>query len=377
MAGLMTRFFENSLDSLGEQLGDAEKRRLLLAKWFRRFCRLVRFSVLGYVSFLGLLWMAFRYVGEYNLTLSFLLYLPPVIWAIPLLPLLFLALLFDRWSFLLGTIGAALAMYGLYGWVWNPTEERPEGDDTLTVFSFNRGQSGGATQRPFIRLTKPDILVFQDANARSARMLRSPGYEDFKYGDDIGEFTLLGQFPVLSKLLIYHRNKPIAARFTLDYRGTEIAIYAVHFRTPRAALLSMRRGAFLWGVLGIPGTPWAHKRRVNEQFWNTQIESAEVLLDACREEKIPYLVVGDFNAPAQGHIHQRLTRELTDAHEAAGSGGGYTFPGKTNNPLAFRQPWLRIDKILCSDHWQVKWSIVEPEQPSQHRSVVASMLLKP
>jgi vancomycin resistance protein VanJ len=377
MSGMFASWAGHALGRLGESLANEDKRKLLFGRIWRGLRIILRLGIVGYLVFLTALWGLFRHWGEGNLTLAFLLYLPPVVWVLPLLPLLGVALLTDWKALLLGTGAGALVLSGLFAWQFNSGDfDVVAGERVLRVFSYNRGQSQGATQRPFIEEVKPDILLFQEAPARWKQMVEAPGYERFQYGDSIGEFTLLSRYPILSKALIRHQNLQVAARFTLDWEGTEVAVYSVHLYSPRDALMAMRRGAFLWGVLGVPGTKWADKRRANEQFWKRQIGSAEAILKSCREEKLPYVVAGDFNAPSQGHIHHLLTRELNDSHEVSGWGGGYTFPGKTGNPLAFRSPWLRIDKILYSDHWKSKWSVVEPEQPSQHRALAAGLILK-
>ncbi|WP_206171070.1 endonuclease/exonuclease/phosphatase family protein [Phragmitibacter flavus] len=359
---------------LGEALLDESKRLLLLARIGRWLRYALRGLVGGYVLFLVGLWMGFRWLGEGNLTMAFLLYVPWLTWALPLVPLLALALLMDWKSLVFGGLAGAVVMSGLAGWSWHRVVE--VGKDrgrSLTVFSFNRGQSQGASQRPFIAQVKPDILVFQEARGRASQFLQAEGYEAFKFGDSVGEYTLVSKFPVLSTSLVVHEGHAVAGRFVIDWDGREVAVYSVHLRTPRDALLAMRRGAFLWGVLGVPGTKGGEKRRAYEEFWDRQVESAEVVVKACREEKLPMVVAGDFNAPAPGYIHQLLTEEMIDTHEVAGWGGGYTFPGRTGNPLALRRPWLRIDKILCSEHWRPQWNMVEPEQPSQHRALAAQL----
>ena len=171
-------------------------------------------------------------------------------------------------------------------------------------------------------------------------------------------------------------SPPLAARFTIDFAGTEVALYSVHTISPRDTLRYYRRGAFLYGVLGVPGTPLAQKRRVNQKYWNGRVEQARSLRDLIASDPLPVIIAGDFNAPAGGYIHHLFRSHFEDAHTAAGHGFGYTFPGTTRNPLSLGGPWMRIDYLFCSRSWETVWCITESHRPSQHRALAAKFKIK-
>lgn len=93
-------------------------------------------------------------------------------------------------------------------------------------------------------------------------------------------------------------------------------------------------------------------------------------------ESDPVLLAGDFNTPPMGPIHSQLTKGLQDSHIAAGSGFGFTFPGDTHNPLSLFQPWLRLDRIHFSKHWQALHCSTF-DMPAQHLPVIAELQLLP
>ena len=339
-------------------------RVLLACRWFVRLC------AGGYLLFLALLCLLFRTIGEQNLTLAFGLYLPPAGWGLPLLAIAPLALIFDWKSFPLLVAGIAFIAFGLFGLEWHSPRAAPGNAPVLTVLTFNRGESVGSLQ-PFKNATQPDVILLQDANDRANRYIKSPGYEEFGFGDNIGQFTIVSRFPVTSKELIVDGGVAVAGRFTIDWQGRSVALYTMHLPTPRDPLRSLFRGAFMWGLPG----PWSGKRAAYQPWWNAHIEHSEAIIKRAQAEMLPCIVAGDSNAPAQGYVHHLYTRTLIDSHEAAGFGCGMSFPGTTHNPLSLGGPWMRIDKILCNSAWLPLWNKAEAERPSQHRAVAAAFAL--
>jgi endonuclease/exonuclease/phosphatase (EEP) superfamily protein YafD len=249
---------------------------------------------------------------------------------------------------------------------------------TLSVMTYNRGESRNQSLQPFKQATQPDVLLLQDAANRTAGYLRSPEYAEFIHGSSVGEFTILSKFPVKEARLLppaAPARQARAARFVIEWQGRLVSIYSVHLMTPRDSLRSYARGAFLWGVLALPGTPWVAKRQHYQEFWDGQMADARAILDAVRSDAHPCVVAGDFNSPSLGYTHRLISRELGDSHMEAGAGFGFTFPGDTRNPLSLRGPWMRIDYVFHDRHWLVQECVTERDRPSQHRAVVAKLSL--
>jgi len=361
----------------------------LLKSLLRQFLKWIRTGLevafWGYSAVLILALIFVDLVGERNVTSAFLLFLPQQGWILPYLALVPVCLLVHWWLLLRIALVAVFFVFGYMDWqVGVPAGVRDgaAGDgqsDTLTVLSFNRGQQAGSL-RPFKNRVKPDVLVLQDAPHRAGRFLRAEGYSEFSHGESIGEFTLLSRHPITAKKLVRLPgdlpNVASAARFEIDFLGRRTVVYSVHLPTPRDVLLYYRRGAFLYGVLGLPGTPWAEKRRDNQEYWDRRIAIARALVEQVGKEEYPYLVVGDFNTPDHGYIYRIFSTAWEDAHEEAGVGFGFTFPGTTRNPLSLFGPWLRLDYLFSGGGWKTVASWAEPSRPSQHRAVAATFQLQ-
>jgi endonuclease/exonuclease/phosphatase (EEP) superfamily protein YafD len=345
--------------------------------------RITGAMILAYLVFLAAVWAGTRLVGERNVTTAFLLYLPPGLWALPAVFLAPLGLWFHRKGFM---VMCGFLCLGMWGWAgYRPGLFRGAGisadsPDVLTVMTYNFGQNAGTSFQPFKNATHPDLVVMQEAAGRADGYLRSPGYAEFVHGRSIGEFTLLSRYPVEESSLLSgsepSRNAP-AARFVIDWNGRRISIYAVHLMTPRGVLGSYMRGAFLWGLIGLPGTPWAEKRRHYQSFWDTQFAEVETILSAVKADPNPCVVAGDFNAPSPGRIHSTVTKVLGDAHHAVGRGFGFTVPGTSHNPLSLGGPWMRIDYVFYDRKWEALECVTEKDRASQHRAVMARLRFQP
>ncbi|MFZ4763350.1 MAG: endonuclease/exonuclease/phosphatase family protein [Roseimicrobium sp.] len=370
----MKPLVERSLAQLAQILADEVRRRAFIARCLDLLFGALRCVCGLYALFLVCLWAGMGWLGENHLTFAFLLYAPPSVWLLPLVPLTLVSLL-DWRSLAICGASVVFALMVFFRPSFHSPDAPATGEKTLTVLSYNRGQSGRTSLQPFMNACHPDVLVLQDSARAALRTLKSPGYERFYYGDDIGEFTILSRFPVKEKELIHEGRRPVAARFELDFDGSPVVIYAVHLMTPREQLQALMRGAFLWGILGPLRTAWAQKRDAYEEFWHGQIAAADTIMKLAESEEVPCMAVGDFNAPATGFIQRRITRKFRDSHEAAGQGFGFTFPGITRNPLSLGGPWMRIDKIASSRQWRPLWSRAELDRASQHRAVAAQFAL--
>jgi endonuclease/exonuclease/phosphatase (EEP) superfamily protein YafD len=371
------------LKRLGQVLADDTARRGCLAKVARLIGR--GFAVLAFAHAALLLFLiaAFRWVGENHLTLAFLLYLPRVIFLLPAPFLLLPAVLCRRWTATLALSGASLlflnvAMDLRWRGAAPPTAATPGA--SLIVLTYNRGEHANQSLQPFKNHVRPDLIVLQEAPGRAAGYLAAEGYGEFPHARDVAEFTLLSRYPILSAEGVPTPPgtgfAPVAARFTIDFSGTPVAVYSVHTASPRDTLLYYRRGAFLHGLIGLPGTPFAEKRRANQSFWDRRIAEARQLAEQVAADPLPTIVAGDFNAPAGGYIHGLFAARFEDAHRAAGHGFGHSFPGTTRNPLSRGGPWMRIDYLFCDEVWESVWCLTEARRPSQHRAVAAMFRLR-
>lgn len=357
----------------------------LLLRWLRRVCRVM--GVLAGCLTLGV-WSFLHYAGHHNPTSAFLLYLPVWLWSLPVLVMLVPTLLLDFLKS--GMFLMAVALFYFFVLMGYRVDgacagRSAEAAHVLRVMSYNRGQSQGTSLKPFKEATRPDVLALQDAGKRLGGYANDPAYSELSYVDGMGEFVLLSKHPIVRKDLVTLPGDgseggkvTVAARFELDWSSKRVVLYSVHLPTPRPMLDAERWGGFLWGLLGIPGTRWEEKRLTRQRYWDGKMALAEQLASMIQKESLPCIVVGDFNAPDLGPVYRLFAGDLQDGHKVAGSGLGFTFPGITRNPLALRQPWLRLDYIFADrDHWKVLCHVTEPGRGSQHRAVFAELELSP
>ncbi len=333
-----------------------------------------------------ILMVGFHFCGQTNLTTAALMYAPQWIIIVPALLLLLPVLLFD-WKSLPFLLSACVFFgYAHLGFRFGGQGAAPSGVKdlhTMRVVTWNRGQGKGASLQVVKNALHPDIVVLQDQVGKSTYYKSTPEYSEFKDVNGAGEFVMLSRWPILSVELIgVDRTQKgtlssgRAARFVVTAAGARFAVYNIHLQTPRGALESYKRGAFLYGIIGLPGTPWAEKRRAYQSFWDSQMAVAREISERIRAETIPVIVCGDFNTPTFGPIYDEFADQLQDAHLIKGSGCGYTFPGDTSSVLALFQPWLRLDLMFASSHWEIRRSEVIKAK-AQHFPVVAEFHLLP
>ena len=374
--------FDEGLHTFGGRLQTSEGRGQIVKGCLGFVRGLLRWTVIAFVVALLLLGVLMRYVGEQNVFFAFTSYMPPLLWFLPFFGLLPLCVLLFEWrGLVIGVVGSAAAALCFFGYEWRGQPTMQATDGQLVVLTNNRGQHGNYSMKAFKEAVKPDIMVFQEAGAVSARYLADPFYSEFKDGKDLGEFALISRYPVLSvEPVTFVDDKSfsqvVAARYVIDFKGNHIVIYNTHMPSPRDALRYHVRGSFIYGLIGIPGTPFAAKRREAQRGWDQRIAMLKLVKDRASKETMPTMLVGDFNVTSLGYCFGLMTDVFGDAHETGGSGFGFSFPGVTRNPLAFGQPWMRIDYLFYdSKHWQCEACITEPDRPSQHRAVAARFSL--
>lgn len=344
-----------------------------------------RLTAWSYLLLVGGLVYAMHMWGQANVTSAALMYLPPLMWVVPGIALLLPVLVFDWKSFPFLLAAVVLFFTWHLGFKLPMDNPRPKakGFELVRVLTWNRGQGKKASLSQLKNELKPDFVLLQDA--KISHYLNNPDYGEFREIRGLGEFVVMSRWPMLALTEIrgpskgrYSAGQMTAwgVRAVVLAAGQRCSIYCLHLPTPRDTLESYKGGAFLWGVLGIPGTPWEAKKLQYQAYWDDYLAFSDMLVERLKNEIGPVIVAGDMNTPAMGPIHNGLTSLLQDAHLAAGSGFGYTFPGDTRNPLALAQPWLRLDQIHASQHWEVLRCSVH-EMPSQHWPVFAELRMRP
>lgn len=340
----------------------------------------IRTLTIGYAAVLVLLLAAMEWRAESFLLLGILSFAPSVTTLVPLILLVPLALWRRQWVALAIQGGCVLLV--LFGFMSFRTGGKtpPEGATVFTVITHNIGQTSKDAFDNSFPTAKPDVILLQDVTAGGGRQQdykrRYPGLKEVT----LGQFILLTPHPVESSRYVdgadWH-NKPIAARFVINAGGKKIAVYTVHLPTPRGSLahvVSPRVLAEMFWLSRAPTDGFPSYRA----WLNARVELARKLAAALDQEKLPFLVGGDFNMPDHGMLYHTFASRLTDAHARVGQGWGLTFPGSREGGVAgLVGAWLRLDYWFANASWEPLECRVAADEHSQHRAVLARFLLKP
>ncbi len=348
-----------------------------MKKFIRRMHWLVRWGTLAYLVTLPICLLLVEWCGERSMIVSVLLYVPPQGWMLPLAVLTPLSLLFRPkfcWLHLLAVV-VILCCFMRFHWSSWP---EPKGR-TLTIVTANLGQRKLHSLNPFFKSQEPDVIAYQDASG-FRKVLQHENPDATVAAQN--QFLLVSKLPVKNSGLVpglVYRGKPCAAWFELESEGRPLIIYNIHMPTPRPVFTDLRGRGFLVELIGGKGIYCSEARTAFGQYWDERLRLTDGLIEVLRNEKRPFIVVGDFNMPDHGKIYHQFKSEFTDVFAAKGCGFGLTFPGLAlrANPLTIFGPWLRIDYIFADKTQRPIYCRVEPRQSAQHRAVAAMFEMGP
>lgn len=333
-----------------------------------------------------LVWLV-KYHAERNLLSVFLSYLPVWVVALPLLFSLAAGCLFLCWRSLLVSLGLfvwIVVWLGGYRFLSGSSFLVPAAG-ALSVMTYNRGEGSGKMLGAFMEENNPDVAVFQDAARRFTQLTALPQFARHSHTFQHGEFVLLSRWPLVEseplRLTWPERSTGgglVGTRSVVDWNGTRVVVYNIHLPTPRDLLYWYgRRGTFLYGLLGlVPHTPLHARHQRYLDAWRARLSLVSQLASRVRGERDPVLLLGDLNLPPAGEGYHKLCGVLEDAHEAAGSGFGHTFPSNVTSMARLFAPWIRIDHVFASSHWKALSCGVFRGQDTQHLPVGAVFTLR-
>jgi len=321
-----------------------------------RLCRAL--TVLATVGLLTV-WVAEATFAERHLTTLLITYLPQAVWVAPvgLLTLLCLLLRQGRlfWFNLMLTLVAAVVLLRPSWPREGPTYQRAK---RIRVVTWN--VRGGPLR--VVRLTsvlerlQPDIVCFQEAQ-RGSLQEALPGAEvaatheviTFCRGQIVSSRPIrLGPYP----------NFRYGLETDLVLPQGHLKVLNVHWQVYQLLtwMMGLERGEEEINLRRSLG--WTRQARENE---------CRVVLDWLAATPGPKLVVGDFNTPPNALLYRRMAERAVDSF-TMGSGFGFTY--RRNLPV------VRIDYVWCADGLQPVSCFVVDGRKSDHRLVVADVILE-
>jgi len=334
---------------------------LLAARTSTLGARAVAAATALYALGLGVVWWLTTQVSDNWWLGTVLLYLPRLLYALPLLLLVPLAARLSRRALVPQAACLLFILGPLMGWqAPGRGETASKGSIPIRVLTYNLGYreaSTAALQAAVARL-QPDIIVAQESNDLKELFL------DWKTHHE-GEYFLATRLPLISaetRVFLPDRTWRRGARYRLQGPKGRFTLYSLHLDTPRRALETLKApagaGFVQWGNLG------AASRELASDAARRAMEARRARVWV-GETTGPCIIAGDFNAPPDSRLCRRLWGSFRDTFAVAGGGYGYT----AHAPW----PWVRIDRILASPEWRVSRAATAPGSGRDHLPVVAEL----
>ncbi len=298
-------------------------------------------------------------------------YLPYPLFLLPAIAALVLSFRLGRWW-----VAASLANLALWltlgmGLQWNDGQA---GAERIRVMTYNIKVFNAAHQRAGVRALAlevarydPDILVMQDADGLLIGRSEPTGYTGPVFG--LRHVYALGQYVIASRFALrdcgpgqigFPGENHRYLRCVVDARGVELNLATAHFQSPRAGLNAARRE-------GLDGADDWQRNHAN------RLSQARALARDLARSRRPLVLAGDLNAPQSSPvIGSLLAVGLRDAFTSAGRGYGYSHGHALRHGFDF----LRIDHILVSPDVGVMACFTGRSDASEHRPVIADLLLR-
>ncbi len=291
------------------------------------------------------------------------LFAPRWLWLVPL-PVLALATLGARgvrgrnWAIQGATALVVVGpLMGLHVPFTRLLDGRPSGT-TLRIMTLNRHKFHTDPERlsTLVERERIDIVCFQEAGAGI------PLDPVFLWGwEHNADHTLFSRFPIVAMMedssddywpeydfwVVRHRR--VIVRLP---DGQDVVVASAHMPTPRTAVRFALNGE------------GDRASRYSDWRWRQLGELAQVL---AKTRDLPTLVGGDLNTPGDSPLIGLLRSDFQLAFNRAGWGYGYTRPAWL--------PWVGIDHVLVSPHFTVTHCWVGPDVGSDHRPMVAEVVL--
>jgi vancomycin resistance protein VanJ len=299
------------------------------------------------------------------------LYLPQLVWGLPIL-LLFPLAFFVRgnrpWMAALPLIPLTLVLFpmmGLRGYLPTPQPRTDNSVPDVRIVTYNiQNGKGGLGVLLEIMQTQPDILLLQEFGADFEKPFRTSmlGWNlKFDGGLAIATRLPLSQFErkPLPGLSDENWKRPAYVRAVVLVGTTEVAIYNCHLSTPRSAFEALRHRDTSALDLIASNT-------------RDRVAQGARLASVLEQETLPAILGGDFNAPENSLVLRPIHKAMfRNAFSEAGKGYGYT----KGHDLRFGLSFVRIDHIYASKHWAIRNSFAGGKAGSDHRPMIAEMEL--
>ena len=279
------------------------------------------------------------------------------------------------WAWRVVAVSALLVVLTVVmGFAWGQADE---GHGRVRFMTYNikgylavRQEGGVAKLALEVNEHQPDILVMQDASQLASAAQDGPDVVKQVVGSrhvhHFGQYIVASRWPLrgcqVGGIPILGKSHGfVHCRVAVEGEGgaVELNVVTVHLISPRDGLNAARRE----GISGLD--EW-------QENMLSRLQQAGLLAEHLRHIQGPIVLGGDLNAPETSVVLRTLMNTgLRNAFSSAGRGYGHTHGHSLIPGLSF----LRIDHILVSEDIGVVDAFAGGATASQHRPVIADLLL--
>ncbi|MFC1639872.1 endonuclease/exonuclease/phosphatase family protein [Gemmatimonadota bacterium] len=328
--------------------------------------RITVWGVWGYLFSMFMAWVGLRQWGDVWGPMTVLLFGPRWVLLIPVVGLGLAALRLRPRLLVPLFVSGAVVVGPVMGFNigWRRWFNANATGMPLRIVTYN--VAGGAnlnTSLPWIiEETRADIIGFQECGSALVSEVRAlPDIAWFTSTQD--HLCLVSRYPIVGTRQLDRENFRVAGgsgiviEYTIDLGDRQLNLTNLHLETPREGLAPVREGNVSEGF-----------GRLQSKSIIRDIESSQARrwVDAGEDAIV---VLGDFNLPDESVIYRRHWGNMRNAFSDGGVGFGFTrFAG-----------WIRarIDHILVDEGWRVVRAFVGPDFGSDHRPMIADLVLTP
>lgn len=253
---------------------------------------------------------------------------------------------------------------------WHLLLRDTRGTIPVRVMSWNSYYANDDTAafEAAVRALQPDLIAIQEAGTQFSADLPHrlgdlfPYQELYPTGGAAG-MAILSNYPILSAAPPDFRRGGTSCNcqtITVDVQGQAVTVINMH---PWPARMRFRR----LGPIPVP----------TDYDTSNQDRLIQLLAEAVQGAESPLLVLGDLNTSELQPNYQRLRVHLQDAFAQTGWGLGYTFPSNKRFDTSLIFPFIRIDYVFHDRAWIARAAWTGAIHGSDHRYVVADLLLSP
>jgi len=348
---------------------------LVVVAWQHAWRRLVVILAWAYPAGLVLVAAFLRFGSERFWQAELALYLPRILFAVPLPVLVGLLIKSGRprllWTQLVALWVLTFPLMGLI--LPSPSHRAPDPARSFTILSYNGNFAWGGQDALLaqVREFDPDVVIFQQLfyTAQLTRELK-PAYTAVQTD---GEFFIASRYPIRSTRRpdpVMYRGRsrtPRFVRYEIDTNIGGVALYNIHPISPRYQIAAARRDGFRHGIASGALTSLAPRPDI-EADAGLRVLQVSTAARVAERDDLPVVVAGDTNLPGLSPALAYFTPSFRDGFAEVGSGFGYTFPSD--------RPWMRIDRIFANNRLQFLDFRVGTSQASDHLCVFARLVLK-